>query len=151
MSETRHPDLPDGGWLGVSGGRLVALRLRPGGVEVLVKPEQVDTVVAVERVRLRGRRVRMDSVTRGRVRVRLVGPGDYGKQRLGESVGLDVGMSGGAGDDPISAVLGLIELAVLAVILPFRLARMPARYARGRREARRLAAALSSSTHRPGR
>jgi hypothetical protein len=60
-------------------------------------------------------------------------------------------MSGGAGDDPISAVLGLIELAVLAVILPFRLARMPARYARGRREARRLAAALSSSTHRPGR
>lgn len=151
MSETRHPDLPEGGWLGVSRGRLVALRLRGGGVEVLASPGQVDTVVAVERIRVRGRAARMQSVTRGRFRVRLVGPGDYAGQRLGESVGLEVGAGGGMGDDPISAVLGLIELTALAVVLPFRLARWPGRFARGRREARRLAGVLSSPTRRPKR
>lgn len=139
-----HPDLPPGGWLGVRRGQLAALRLVPGGLELWTTPGKVETVIALDRVRRRGRRIRLDSPTTGRHTVRLVGPGDHRKKRLGEDVSSGLFDGGaGAGDDPISAILGLVELAGIVIMGPFVFAAAVGRWSRGRGEGDRLAAALT--------
>ena len=74
--------------------------------------------------------------------MRLVGPGDHRRRRLGDDVSLGLFAGGGFGDDPVSAVLAVIEVVVIVAVAPVLLIRGLGRSARGRREARRLATAL---------
>jgi hypothetical protein len=152
--EDTRPDVPEGAWLGVSRGRLVALVLVRNGLELRCGPAGGGGTARLDRVTRRGRRVRLGLPgPRRPCTVRLIGPGDFPGRGLGADVGaglLDGG--GGMGDDPISAVIGVLELLAVVVAGPFLLVRRAGRAARGREEGRRLAAALGpgGAGRRPG-
>ncbi len=141
-SPDRHPDLPDGGFLAEAGGSLVALRPASGVVVLFPGAGTEATLVPAAQVRL-GRPGRLTLAPAGapKRRLRLVGANDHREKRLGDDVSGVLGGGGGGGgggSDPISAVLGLLELAALLVFGPPALLRRRRRRQRGREEWPRL-------------
>ncbi len=145
-SPDRHPDLPEGGFLAEANGRLVALRPASDGVELFTRPGTEAAVVPGSGVQLgRPGRLKLASAGEQTRRVRLVGSNDHRDARLGDDVSLHLGGSAG-GSDPISAVLGIIELLFVLVFGPPMLLRRSRRRSRGRAEWPRLAAAVAASS-----
>ncbi len=138
-SPDRHPDVPDRGFLAEADGVLVALRPVSGGVELLTGAGTQATLVPAAQIEL-GRPGRLSLAPAGgrRRRLRLLGANDHRDKRLGEDISLGVFAGGGGGSDPISAVLGLIELAGLIVLGPPAVLRRRRRRQRGREEWPRL-------------
>ncbi len=123
----------------------MALRPTSDGVELFTQAGRRSDPVPSSGVQIgRPGRLKLASSGARPRRVRLVGSNDHRKARLGDDVSLHLGGSVG-GSDPISAVLGMIELLFVLVFGPPMLLRRSRRRRRGRNEGRRLAAAMDAS------
>jgi len=138
-SPDRHPDLRDRGFLAEADGLLVALCPVSGGVELVTDAATEPTLVPAAQIKL-GRPGRLTLAPAGarKRRLRLLGANDHRDKRVGGNISLGLGAVGTGGSDPISAVLGLIELAALIVFGPPAVLRRRRRRQRGREEWPRL-------------